>query len=75
MLLDTPMLIRFESKNPSKYPSWWKNYVETLDLSNESLKTKVYNQWQVNQIKDKNGCLILIFPSEEVYAQFLLTYV
>lgn len=56
-------------------PQWWINYIKAMSpLFEEALMKRLYKEWKVNGRKNEDDFLELIFPSEEVYIQFLLTY-
>lgn len=63
-------------------PDWWRNFVIELDiLHNDNRKEIIRNTletWNITtNISDKSSSfddLVITFPSNEVYVQFMLTY-
>lgn len=62
----------------SDCPIWWQNYVNNVFRKQDlyiRLRECLLNQWNIIKLNVPDvEMLTLIFPSEEVYVQFLLTY-
>lgn len=70
--MDEKIEIRVEKNHLYLCPIWWRNYVLSQNVCGEELRTQVYNDWKI--IVGTLSPLIIIFPSVDVYVQFLLTY-